>query len=60
LLDASLATVEAMAQLHSKAALVTLLAIAQRGSDELIRVRAARAVLEIATRLGALQTPLRH
>jgi hypothetical protein len=59
LVEASAATVEALARLHTRAALTTLLLIAERGSDEGVRVSAASRFLEIAVRLGALRRPPR-
>ena len=60
LVTASPATVEALARLHTRAALTTLLLIAERGSDETVRVSAASRFLEIAERLGAVRRPRRH
>jgi hypothetical protein len=48
LVDASAATVEALARSYTKAALVTLALIAERGSDEGVRVSAATRLLDIA------------
>jgi len=59
LVDASEATVEALARLHTRRALVTLLLIAERGSDEDVRVSAAAKLLDIAD-LGALRRPPRR
>ena len=59
LVEASAATVEALARLHTRDALTTLLLIAERGSDEGVRVSAASRFLEIAERLGALRRPPR-
>jgi hypothetical protein len=59
LVEASPATVEALARLHTRAALTTLLLIAERGSDELVRVSAASRLLDIAE-LGALRRPPRR
>ena len=60
LVDASEATVEALARSCTRAALITLLLIAERGSDEGVRVSAASKLLDIARRLGALQRPQRR
>jgi hypothetical protein len=57
LVTASPTTVEALARLRTRDALTTLLLIAERGSDEGIRVSAASRFLEIAERLGALRRP---
>ena len=58
LVEASPATVEALARLHTRAALTTLLLIAERGSDEGVRVSAASRLLDIAE-LSALRRPPR-
>jgi hypothetical protein len=59
LVTASPTTVEALERLHTRAALTTLLLIAERGSDEGVRVSAATRLLDIAE-LGAPRRPRRH
>jgi hypothetical protein len=58
LVEASPATVEVLARLQTRAALTTLLLIAERGSDEGVQVSAASKLLDIAE-LGALRRPPR-
>ena len=60
LVDASLVIVEALARSCTRAALMTLLLIAEWGSDEGVRVSAAGKFLDIARRLGALRRPRRQ
>ncbi len=52
------ATVEAMARSCTRAALITILAIAQRGSTDEVRILAEPSkFLDVARRLGALRRP---
>ena len=59
-LTASVGTVDGLAQLYSRGAMLTLAALAERGANELIRVRAAARLIDIAAQLGALGRPRRH
>jgi hypothetical protein len=61
-LKASSATVDELARACSPAAMATLMALAERGATERIRVRAASRLLDIADRLGVLRpaSPSRH
>ena len=57
--EASAESVTKLARSRSAAALLTIIAIAQRSSDEGVRVLAASRFLDIAERLGALRRPPR-
>ena len=57
--EASAENVTKLARSCSRAALLTIIAIAQRSTDEEVRVLAAGKFLDIARRLGALRRPPR-
>jgi hypothetical protein len=60
LVEASPATVEALAKCHTRDAVETLNHIAQRGRTEGLRVLAASKLLDVAERLGVLRRSRRH